>query len=116
MIYSDDRPGGILIQSKSRLAFELIECESCGSLMNIDIQAAAQDVTYRPRCESCGTVHAFVRLNGVVIVGVPFDQMLAKSAPQKPNDALTRQLNEAKHHQHDRHLNTYRMTDPNRPH
>ncbi len=71
MIYSDDRPGGICIESKSRLAFELIECEGCGHPTNIDIKAAAEDVAYRPKCESCGLVHAFVRLNGVVIVGVP---------------------------------------------
>lgn len=71
MIYSDERPGGICIESKSRLAFELIECEGCGHPMNIDIQAAANDVAYRPKCESCGLVHAFVRLNGAVIVGVP---------------------------------------------
>ena len=71
MTYSDDREAGNLIQSKSRLAFELIECESCGKPTNIDISKAANDVHYRPKCESCGTVHAFVRLNGVVIVGVP---------------------------------------------
>lgn len=71
MIYSDDRPGGPIIESKSRLAFELINCEACGIPTNIDIQAAANDVTYRPHCESCGTVHAFVKLNGVVIVGIP---------------------------------------------
>ncbi len=71
MIYSDDRPGGICIESKSKLAFELIECEGCGHPTNIDIKAAAEDVAYRPKCESCGLVHAFVRLNGLVIVGVP---------------------------------------------
>lgn len=73
--YSDDRPGGPAIESKSRLAFELIECEKCGSPTNIDIQAAAKDVAYRPACESCGTIHAFVRLNGVVIVGIPIQHV-----------------------------------------
>lgn len=74
MFYSDDRPGGPVIESKSRLAFELIECEKCGRPTNIDIEAAAKDVGYRPKCESCGTIHAFVRLNGMVIVGTPVER------------------------------------------
>ncbi len=71
MIYSDERPGGTIIQSKNRLVSKLIWCEGCEQPMPIDVQAAAKDVTYRPKCESCGVAHAFVRLNGVVIVGVP---------------------------------------------
>lgn len=71
MIYSDERPGGPVIQSKSRLPFGLVVCEACGKPMSIDIKAAAEDVLYRPRCGSCDVVHAFVRLNGVVIIGVP---------------------------------------------
>lgn len=71
MIYSDDRPGGPLIESKSKLAFEVIICEGCGETMNIDVKAASEEVSYRPKCTSCGVVHAFVKLNGVVIVGTP---------------------------------------------
>ena len=71
MIYSDERSGGPVIQSKSRLAFGMVVCEACGKPMNIDVKAAAKDVLYRPKCKSCSTVHAFVRLNGVVIIGVP---------------------------------------------
>ncbi len=71
MIYSDERPGGILIQSKNRLALERVACEGCGERMNIDIKAAAEDVDYRPKCEACGVIHAFVSLNGAVIVGIP---------------------------------------------
>ncbi len=71
MIYSDDRPGGLKIESRSKLAFERIECEACGQRMNIDVKAASEEVSYRPKCASCGVVHAFVKLNGVVIVGTP---------------------------------------------
>ncbi len=71
IIYSDDRVNGPFIKSKSRLADHKIECEVCGHSMDIDVITAARDVGYRPKCKSCGAMHAFVQLNGVLIVGLP---------------------------------------------
>lgn len=72
MTYSDDRPGGNLIESKNRLASWAATCEICEQPLGVvDINAALSDVKYRAKCEVCGAVHAFVQLNGVLIIGVP---------------------------------------------
>ena len=71
MTYSDDRLDGNLIESRSRLASRAAICELCDKPLNIDISVALSDVKYRTKCEACGAVHAFVQLNGVLIIGVP---------------------------------------------
>ncbi len=71
MTYSDDRPDGNLIESKNRLASWTAICELCDKPLNVNINVALGDIKYRTKCEACGAVHAFVQLNGVLLIGVP---------------------------------------------
>lgn len=75
MIYKDERPGGGLIQG-NRLAFELIECVTCGKPVDVDlVRAEKQDgstgLMYAAVCLRCNQGHTFIRLNGVLLYGIP---------------------------------------------